>query len=271
MGYNYLSLKSIVENKNIFENKKVLTLGVLFPYVSNDKYIAELSKNHGIDVTRPLEEFSKHIFCEVCGAKSCDALDVSEYQGAKLICNLNLPLSQEHYEQYDVVIDAGTLEHLSNTPVAINNIFMLLGENGIYYFANPCNGWVDHGFFQFSPTFYKDLTFDNDKLIELVNLNLAEGTSKLDVMKIENLRLTSFVTSHKKLNVSGIIRKVSRGEIKFDFIQAKYREWHNRDSKAVIKNKNILKEALVNIFIGVCQSVVVPYRVKDALLKLVGR
>jgi hypothetical protein len=271
MGYSYVSLIDIVKNKKKYHDKKILTLGVLFPYVEKNKDISDLLINYGVDVTTPLEKFSEHLFCEICGANSCDALDVSDYQGAKLICNLNLPIDKSYYDKYDVIIDAGTLEHLSNIPVAINNVFSLLRVNGIYDFGGPCNGWVDHGFFQFSPTFYKDMVFKNDKFIELDKLYISEGKSILNVMKVADLRMTSFVTSHKKINVSGAIRKIYNGEINFDLIQAKYRKWHNRDSNSTIKKKNILKVFFVKLFVRICRSILVPYMVKDILLRFFSR
>ena len=271
MGYGYSSLKNIAGNKKIFQNKKVLTLGVLFPYVEKNRHVNDLLINYDIDVTKSFKGFSEYLFCDVCGASKCDALDVSDYQGAKLICNLNDPIEQKYYEQYDVIIDAGTLEHLSNIPVAVNNIFSLLSVDGVYYFGNPCNGWVDHGFFQFSPTFYKDIVFKNSKLLILEKLFLLSGVSTMNVMNSDNIRLTSFVTSHNKANISGVIRKISNGKIEFDLMQAKYREWHNRDSNASIKKKNILRVVFVKLFVGLCRSVLVPYKVKDVLLRLTGR
>lgn len=271
MGYRYSSLKNMAYNQNIFRNKRVLTLGILFPYVEKARHRNDLLKNYNIDVSESSKVFSEYLFCDVFGASKCDALDVSDYQGAKLICNLNESIHAKYYEQYDVIIDAGTLEHLSNIAVAVNNIFSLLRVDGIYYFSSPCDGWVDHGFFQFSPTFYKDLVFKNPKLLLLENLSLLGNESTMNVMNSSNLRVSSFVTSHDKINIKGVIRKIANGKIEFDIIQAKYREWHNRDKNSSAKRKNIFREALIKLFLRLCRSVFIPYKVKNILLRFVGR
>src|SRR4051794_39170398 len=45
------------------------------------------------------------------GAKQVDALDASDFEGATLIHDLNLPLGDKFRERFDVVYDGGTLEH----------------------------------------------------------------------------------------------------------------------------------------------------------------
>ena len=86
----------------------------------------------GINKKTNKEDFAKYLFQNVLKAEVYHTLDVDEYQGAQIIANLNLDLDEKYKNQYDVVFDAGTLEHLSNIPKAFQNIFDLLKDDGIF-------------------------------------------------------------------------------------------------------------------------------------------
>lgn len=220
MGYMFNSLSRLLDQASIFREKNILTLGTLYPYVN--KHEAKVLARRGLDIHVPKERFSEHMFVEVLGAASCHSLDVSDYQKSEIICNLNHPLPDRYIGQYDVVFDGGTLEHLSNLPTALANIFGLLRREGIYYFGVPCNNWVDHGFFQFSPTFFKDLCIDNPEL-ELLELHVNTARKYYDYTSQNPAFIRALFSSRLRLNVGGIIRKAG-GSINFDLTQTKYRE-----------------------------------------------
>ena len=221
MGWSYASLKKITNNRDLFANKRVLTLGTLYPYLTHKEM--KLLKSMGVKIDVEKRNFSRHFFEDFLKAECCHSLDVSDYQDSEIICNLNSPLLPELRDSYDVVIDAGTLEHVSNMSVGLTNMFKLLKNGGIYYFGLPSNNWVDHGFFQFSPTFFKDLCIDN-KNLELLELFISDDKSSFDItnssLNANLLRL--MITSSNKLNVGGIIRKLD-SEISIDLVQTKYR------------------------------------------------
>jgi SAM-dependent methyltransferase len=222
MGYSYNSLIRMVDARHRFAGKDVLTLGNLFPFVRRGE--ESLLAARGIDLSLPKEKFSAHLFTQVLGARSYQSLDVSDYQGSEIIANLNHPLPQEHLGRYDVVIDAGTLEHLANLSTALANIFGLLKPGGIYYFGVPCNNWVDHGFFQFSPTFFRDLCIDNPGLV-LDDLYLGTDDRYYDYASQSPAFLRVLLASRHKLNVLGIIRKES-DLLQLNLTQSKYRSLH---------------------------------------------
>lgn len=222
MGYTFNSLSRILGQESLFRGKKILTLGTLYPFVSPHE--ARMLAQRGVFTDTPKERFSNHLFVEVLAATSCHSLDVSDYQQSEIICNLNHPVAQEYVGKYDVVFDGGTLEHLSNLPTALGNIFSLLRTGGIYYFGGPCNNWVDHGFFQFSPTFYSDLCLDNPDL-ELLDLHVSTPQRYYDYGS-QNLAFKgALFNSRQRLTVGGIIRKTG-GRLNFDLTQSKYREQH---------------------------------------------
>ena len=220
MGYTFNSLSKILDQESFFRGKDILTLGTLYPYV--DKHEAKVLARRGLHIDVPKERFSAHLFVEVLGAASCHSLDVSDYQQSEIICNLNHPLPDRHIGQYDVVFDGGTLEHLSNLPTALTNIFGLLRQGGIYYFGVPCNNWVNHGFFQFSPTFFSDLCIDNPDL-KLLVLHVNTTKKDYDYASQNPAFLRALFSARLRLNVGGIIQKTG-GKINLDLTQSKYRE-----------------------------------------------
>lgn len=94
------------------------------------------------------------------GAKSVSALDCSDFEGAEIVHDLNLPLTPQ--KRYDLVFDGGTLEHVFNFPTALKNCMDLVKEGGSLIIHTPINNWCGHGFYQLSPAlFYAALSEAN--------------------------------------------------------------------------------------------------------------
>ena len=94
------------------------------------------------------------VFARALGARQVTACDISGYEGATLIHDLNQPIPSEHEEQYDAVIDNGTLEHIFNFPVAMANCMRMVKLNGHFILITVANNSCGHGFYQFSPELF---------------------------------------------------------------------------------------------------------------------
>lgn len=106
-------------------------------------------------------------FFEALGATQVDSLDFSDFEGAKLVHDLNRPIPDSWKEKFDVVFDGGTLEHVFNFPVALRNSMELLRPNGRLIIQNCANNLCGHGFYQFSPElFYRALSPENGFEVE---------------------------------------------------------------------------------------------------------
>jgi hypothetical protein len=99
------------------------------------------------------------------GAKEVVVTDVSDYEGATLLLDLNNPAPEEQSGQYDVILDIGTLEHLFDVPTALANLSKMLKTGGELILILPASNAIDHGFYSFSPTllfdYFKANGFDN--------------------------------------------------------------------------------------------------------------
>ena len=114
------------------------------------------------------DEFLKR-FLDV---RSLQALDHSAYEGAALTHDLNAPLPASLHEQFDVVIDSGTLEHVFNLPTAIASCMQLVARGGTLFLSSPANNMCGHGFYQLSPELFFRL-FKNANGFSLARLVLV--------------------------------------------------------------------------------------------------
>jgi SAM-dependent methyltransferase len=106
-------------------------------------------------------------FFRMLGARTVDALDVSEFEGATIIHDLNYSIPAGLHQTYDLVIDGGSLEHVFNFPVALQNCMEMVKVGGHFIVVTPANNNCGHGFYQFSPElFFRALSQDNGFNVE---------------------------------------------------------------------------------------------------------
>ncbi len=161
MGIDIFSLQLLELGRAIGINfNSVLLIGrhqlFMSPYELNTFYrilqknqipTPELQGNYG--------PYSERFLSEVFGASIIDSVDTSDYEGATIVQDMNMPWKPE--KQYNVVLDFGTLEHVFNFPVAVSNVIQACKEDGYIIHALPGNNWSGHGFYQFSPELFFSL------------------------------------------------------------------------------------------------------------------
>lgn len=73
--------------------------------------------------------------------------------------DLNHPVQIDR--SFDITINFGTAEHIFNVYQFFQTVHDLTSPGGLMLHCMPFLGWVDHGFFNFQPTFYWDLAEAN--------------------------------------------------------------------------------------------------------------
>lgn len=99
-------------------------------------------------------------FFRFLGAETVDSFDYSDYEGANCLQDMNEPIHSRYRQQYSVVLDSGTLEHVFNFPIAIKNCMEMVMEGGYYIGITPANNFMGHGFYQFSPELFFSIFTD---------------------------------------------------------------------------------------------------------------
>lgn len=153
MGLIYVDLKLLILARRTGARfRRIATVGrqrlCLHPHELN-----ELS----VDVGNPsiFDRYMWKDFCEpyliaLLGAEEIISIDASGYENATIIHDMNEP-AEDLAEQFDLVIDGGSLEHIFNFPVAILNIMRMVRVGGQALICSPVNNLCGHGFYQFSP------------------------------------------------------------------------------------------------------------------------
>ena len=105
----------------------------------------------------PLDRFISDIeFFNALGFSKVESIDFSDWESPTYVHDLNLPVPASLHSKYDLIIDAGTIEHIFNIPECLKNLHLMLKPGGIIIHSSPANNHVDHGFYVFSPQLFFD-------------------------------------------------------------------------------------------------------------------
>lgn len=100
----------------------------------------------------------------------------------------------------------------------------------MYYFAVPCNNWMDHGFFQISPTFFIDLCICNDSVLGY-NFCIYGASRVISFECFDKYVARAFSKARTQLVFGGYIVK-ERPDLDLDLVQSKYRSSYVRPLKS---------------------------------------
>jgi SAM-dependent methyltransferase len=187
MGLNTNATKLLLKLRSEgFDYGKVLTLGRQRLNVTKGSLQKNL-KTFGYNADAGELKKRNNGYCEpflqLLGAVEVHSMDVSDYEKATLLHDLNKPIDEQHKGAYQTVIDSGTLEHVFNFPVAIKNCMEVIRPGGHYIGITPCNNFFGHGFYQFSPElYYRVFSKENGFKVEKMYFFIDDkGTSFYDV------------------------------------------------------------------------------------------
>lgn len=163
-----------------YEGKNILMLGKQDVNITKGK-LEEIFKNVNFlykknvldleDWESKNEYVDSYDLFKLMGFSEVLALDMSDYEGADIIFDLASEyVPEELWERFDYIYDGGTLEHVFNFPLAISNVSRLLKTDGVIIHVLPCNNWIDHGFYSFSPTVFIDYYNENKFTIDTIFL-----------------------------------------------------------------------------------------------------
>ncbi|MEM9795116.1 MAG: hypothetical protein AAF919_01415 [Pseudomonadota bacterium] len=157
MGVDYSSAKKLIQlSQRAKLGPRVLMLGrhrmqikeKLLPAI--DRVLAELGSSlTQADLVQ--EDGYAETFFHALGAETVDTIDLSDFEGANLLHDLNDPVPEDIVGNYDLIYDGGTTEHIFDVARCMDNLNRLLAPGGILASCVPANNWFAHGFYQFGP------------------------------------------------------------------------------------------------------------------------
>lgn len=194
MGVNYNIAKYLKRCKdNGCDYSRTVTLGHQEFYISSKKRI-QLAKEVP-EYTRSLEQKYSDEMLSILGAGEVDVLDISDYEGANIIHDMNEPIPEKYCGKYSCVFDGGATEHMFNYPVAITNIMKILNVGGCYIGTVPSDHVNGHGLYQFGPMIYIQL-FCEQNGFKLEDLAFSKNPDSGELYVIKE------PTSHHRIEVN---------------------------------------------------------------------
>ena len=154
MGLNRHSLNIILNLEDYgitgVDFNKIMTIGRQGLHESK-RSIDELLKP--MDLTISDYDYCEDLFFKL-NAEVIDSIDFSNYENASIIHDMNSSIPKDLHAFYDLVIDAGSLEHVFNFPVALKNCMEMVKVGGHFIGVFPIDNFCGHGFYQFSPELF---------------------------------------------------------------------------------------------------------------------
>lgn len=180
MGVDLQGIRLLSEYRKNRELGDVVTLGrqgiSLYPEERR-----EASREYGISMTLLENDWSESLLIEHFGAKSVTSIDCSDYEGATIVHDMNTPVRD--MRQFDTVLDFGTSEHIFDVKTVFGNIKNLCKPGGSIIHFLPANNFCGHGFYQFSPIFFRSL-YDEKSGIDIDAMYLAKMATDRDWYRV---------------------------------------------------------------------------------------
>lgn len=192
MGVDINGLKLLLHSKNTLnvDFTRCATLGrqeIL--YSPRDIYKLKksglLKSENDLKILTKLatEKYFDIVLKEFFGAVVVDSFDYSDYEGVSILHDFNYPIPNEFFDRYSVVFDGGTLEHIFDFRIAIQNCMRMVRESGHVISISPTNNY--HGFYQFSPELWYRV-FDESNGFLIKKMLLYVDDNKTDFYQVED-------------------------------------------------------------------------------------
>jgi hypothetical protein len=123
--------------------------------------------------------------------------DAINWCNEDILLDLNEKINPELYNEYDIIIDPGTLEHCFDIYSAFHNVHKLLKTSGFIYHQAAC-AYPNHGFYSISPTtfydWYEQLEYELDRPM-LWASGADEIGSTINMVELDPFAMTNNVPS----------------------------------------------------------------------------
>ncbi len=174
-------------------------------------------------------------FLEQLGAKEVRSLDVSAYEGATDIWDLNDPLPEHLLQQFSTVIDGGVLMYVFDFAQGLRNAMELVAPGGTLFISELCNNFAGGNFYQCSPDlFFRSLSKENGFEIRRLLLKDRRGGYELADPFVVGKRLSFtthgpaalFVEARRVSTVTGFVVRpqVSQYQIQWAAVDPNWRQ-----------------------------------------------
>ena len=125
-----------------------------------------------------------------------------DLHGTSLSKKLDLNYPHKLNKQFDIIINIGTAEHIFNIYQVFKSIHEWTLPGGTMIHNLPMTGEIDHGFYNFHPTFFYDLSLANRYKISLVVLASSQPSKLISFSSRKEF--TDYILKTPPVFASGI-------------------------------------------------------------------
>lgn len=136
--------------------------------------------------------------------RSMTAID---FGGTERALKLDLNTRIDLQRQFNVVLNLGTAEHVFNVAQVFKTIHEHTLQGGIMVHGLPFSGWIDHGFFNFNPTFYWDIASANNYTLMLA---VYAELAPLKLIQLDKRETILEMTKNEQIGQNSLIYVVFR-------------------------------------------------------------
>jgi SAM-dependent methyltransferase len=117
------------------------------------------------------------VFFKMLGFSTTDSIDYFPNEDPTYVIDLNEPIKEELWDNYDMVFDGGTLEHCFNVKEVLSNAVRLLRVGGRVVHLVPMSGVINHGYYMFSPILFYEF-YKTNQFTEIESRILVFGDDR---------------------------------------------------------------------------------------------
>jgi hypothetical protein len=181
-------------------------------------------------------------FFKLIGIKSKDYYDVDKFSFDKprILHDLEKPLPVKYHNFFNLIIDSGTLEHIFDIKSVMQNTVEACKVGGYVLQLIPTNNFINHGFYQISPTlFYDFYTANGFKVEESFLVEFRPSGYRFHYYDQKNFS-TFFVNPYSRIVSLFLVKKVKSIKVTTTPTQYAYQQVINRQKshkKSVLFDK----------------------------------
>lgn len=206
---------SLWQDGHLKNCKSVMEIGSQDIQAHHD-HVASVLKRVG-NFSRNDDTITPAILYSQLGINQYRCIDADGRHNA-LVFDLNKDIQKEYLymEKFDLVTNHGTTEHCFDQCQAFRNIHNLCAPGGLMIHGLPFQGYLNHGFYNYQPSFYYDLAMANGYALVGMFLNMHSESGDITPYSDDMMRYL-YLPPGTNMMLFTVLRKIGNGEFVVPF------------------------------------------------------
>jgi len=247
LGTATLNLTLSLWKDGLFDNfKSVIELGSQDLHAPQDEMSLVFNKLLNMPLPANEKYYTAKMFYYGMGFKHYQCIDMDgRHNALKFDLNKDISMEYDYRQTFNLVTNHGTSEHCFDQAKVFQNIHNLCSPGGIMLHALPFQGYVNHGFFNYQPCFFRYLADANNYHIIGLYLNIASGPGDMSTYSDELMNHLTLMPN-STMGLSVVLQKLEDSAFRLPF-DGKYFE-NNKTWDSYAFQKIPAKYFMVNPF-----------------------